>query len=129
MGLSQQEQQVVAEIAARRDEIVALTSALIGFDTTARNPTDPPRQEAELQAFLAARLAAAGAEVEVFEPPADEVAGKPLIPDGLGFEGRPQLIARFGGAGGGRSLLFNGHIDAVSYEPRERWTRDRKSVV
>ncbi len=124
MGLTVLEQQVVDAIAARRDEIVALASALVGFDTTARNPSDPPRQEAQLQAFLGARLAAAGADVEVFEPPADQVAGKPLVPAGLGFEGRPQLIARFWGAGGGRSLLFNGHIDAVSYEPRDRWTSD-----
>ncbi len=48
--------------------------------------------------------------------------GKPLVPPGLGFEGRPQLVARFVGAGGGKSLLFNGHIDAVSVEPIDRWT-------
>jgi acetylornithine deacetylase len=52
------------------------------------------------------------------------MAGKPLVPPGLGFEGRPQLVARFKGAGGGRSLLLNGHIDAVSVEPREQWTSD-----
>ena len=40
----------------------------------------------------------------------------------MGFEGRPQLVARFPGGGGGRSLLLNGHIDAVSAEPLDRWT-------
>ena len=44
------------------------------------------------------------------------------MPPGLEFEGRPQLIARLRGTGGGRSLLFNGHIDVVSAEPRDQWT-------
>ncbi|MGH2871960.1 MAG: M20/M25/M40 family metallo-hydrolase, partial [Solirubrobacteraceae bacterium] len=48
--------------------------------------------------------------------------GAPLVPEGLDFAGRPQLIATLPGAGGGRSLLLNGHIDVVSGEPRERWT-------
>ncbi|MSO94613.1 MAG: M20/M25/M40 family metallo-hydrolase [Thermoleophilia bacterium] len=124
MGLSELEQRVVDAIAARSDELVAFAAALVGFDTTARELEDPPREEAALQAYLAARLAAAGASVEVFEPSRAEVEGKPLVPPGLGFTGRPQLVARFVGAGGGKSLLFNGHIDAVSYEPRGQWTSD-----
>ena len=44
-------------------------------------------------------------------------SGNRVVPDGLDFAGRPQLAARLRGAGGGRSLLLNGHIDAVSAEP------------
>jgi acetylornithine deacetylase len=122
--LSELEQRVCDEIDARQEELVQLTSDLVGFDTTARVPDDPPREEAPLQVYLAGRLGAAGATTELFEPERAEFEGKPLYPPGLGFEGRPQLVARFAGAGGGRSLLFNGHIDAVSVEPRERWTSD-----
>ena len=124
MGLSDREQKIVAEIERRRDDLVALASDLVGFDTTARTPQDPPRDEAKLQAYLADRLRVVGAEVEVWEPDAEAMAGKPLVPPGLGFEGRPQLAARFPGAGGGKSLLLNGHIDAVSAEPLDRWTSD-----
>ena len=52
------------------------------------------------------------------------LAGHPMVPDGFSFDGRPQLAARFAGAGGGRSLLLNGHIDVVPSEPRDRWTSD-----
>jgi acetylornithine deacetylase len=122
--LSQLEQRVCDEIDARRDELVQLASDLIAFDTTARESEDPAREEAPLQVYLAGRLGAAGATTELFEPARAEFEGKPLYVPGLGFEGRPQLVARFPAAGEGRSLLFNGHVDAVSVEPRQRWTSD-----
>ena len=124
MALSDEERRVCAEIEQRRDELVALASELIGFDTTARNVGDPPRQEAALQEHLAARLRAAGAEIDLWEPDAANLQGKPLVPPGLDFAGRPQLLARRRGSGGGRSLVLNGHIDVVSAEPRDRWTSD-----
>jgi acetylornithine deacetylase len=124
MALSELEERVTAAIAERVDELVELTSALVAFDTTARTPEDPPRQERELQDYLGDRLGRAGASVELFEPERAQFEGKPLYPPGMGFEGRPQLVARFAGSGSGRSLLFNGHIDAVSAEPIDRWTSD-----
>ena len=51
-------------------------------------------------------LAAAGAEVEIWEPRPNEVSGTRQIPGPLSFEGRPQMAARFAGSGGGRSLLL-----------------------
>jgi acetylornithine deacetylase len=124
MGLTGEERRVCEAIAARGDELVELAGTLIGFDTTARDPGDPPRQEADLQQYLASRLAAAGAEIDLFEPDAAALQGKPLVPPGLDFAGRPQLIATRRGAGSGRSLVLNGHIDAVSVEPRDAWTSD-----
>jgi acetylornithine deacetylase len=122
----------VAEAArARRDDLVALTAALVACDTTARDAGAPPRDEARLQALLAARLAALGAEIDLWEPePTGE--GGPFVPPGLDFVGRPQLVARLAGDPGGRpgrGLLLTGHIDAVDVEPREQWTSDPFAVV
>ena len=123
MGLTGLEQRVVGEIARRSGELVDLASDLIRFDTEAREPDDPPREEAALQGYLAARLAAHGAEIDLWEPTRADVEGSRLVPaGGLDFMGRPQLAARFPGAGGGRALLLNGHIDVVSAAPREAWT-------
>ncbi len=124
MPLTDAEKRVCEAIETGRDELVGLASALIAFDTTAREVGDPSRDEAALQEYLAGRLGASGASVEMWEPDAAAMAGKPLVPPGLSFEGRPQLIARLTGRGGGRSLVFNGHIDVVSAEPRWEWTSD-----
>ena len=90
------EQRIAGAIAERRDELVELASALIRFDTTARDPGDPARDEAALQAYLAERLAAAGASVDVWEPRPEDVRGR-QVPFELDFAGRPQLLARFPG--------------------------------
>jgi acetylornithine deacetylase len=117
---------VLAAVDQRADELVTLAGELIRFDTTTRgDPAEPARKEAALQEHLGQLLAAAGAEVELWEPEPGELdRWQRQVPAGLGFAGRPQLVARFAGADDGPSLLFNGHIDVVSAEPRERWSSD-----
>jgi acetylornithine deacetylase len=124
MPLTDLERSVCEAIEAQRDELVSLATTLIAFDTTARNVGDPPRDESAMQEYLGEVLRESGARVDVWEPDAEAMAGKPLVPPGLDFVGRPQLIATRAGAGGGRSLYFGGHIDVVSVAPRESWTSD-----
>jgi acetylornithine deacetylase len=127
--LSERERAVCDEIARREDDLVALLRELIRFDTTTHQPGEPPREERALQQHLAARLERAGAETRVWEPDATPLAGHPMIAEGFSFAGRPQMVARFAGSGGGRTLLLNGHIDIVSVEPRARWTHDPFGAV
>ena len=121
--LTVREREVVDEVARRRDELVALLCDLIAFDTRAPEPDFAPRDEAALQDYVAARMRSAGLAVRVWEPEAADLPpNRYAIPDGHHFRGRPQLLATAAGAGGGRTLLFNGHVDVVSAEPVERWT-------
>jgi len=124
MSLTPLERQVVSTIAGRERELVELVCSLIAFDTVTHSPGALAREEAALQRFLAERLAAHGAEVSVAEPDVALVAGHPMIPAGFSFAGRPQLVARFPGAGEGRRLLLNGHLDVVDVEPRAAWSSD-----
>jgi acetylornithine deacetylase len=118
-----QERAVTLAVAERRDDLVALASALIRFDTTAGDPAEPGRDEAALQALIEARLRAAGAETDLWEPDPGELDGsRRQLPRGITFAGRPQLLARFRGVAEGPSLMLNGHVDVVSAEPRSRWT-------
>jgi acetylornithine deacetylase len=125
-GLTRTQPTIADAVAARRDDIVALASELIAFDTTAG---DDPRQLAPLQEHLAERLVRAGAEVDLWTPDDAVVAGSRQVPPGFSFRGRPQLAARFAGRGDGPSLLFNGHVDVVSAEPRAEWTGDPFAAV
>jgi len=122
-ALNALQERVVAAVHEGRDELVALARELVALDTTAREAGDPPRDEERLQRLLEARLRAIGAETDLWEPESTG-SGNRHVPDGLTFEGRPQLAARLAGRGGGRSLLLNGHIDAVSAEPTELWSSD-----
>lgn len=87
----------------RRSVLVALVRDLVAFPTL----SPPGRNTAEAQAFLAARLRELGCEVEMFDV----------------HPGDPNLVGRLAGTGGGRSLLFNGHIDVaeVGNEAGWRW--------
>src|ERR1700722_12111137 len=79
----------------RRDAVVELTGRLVGFDTTARGPEDPPREEAALQDCLATRLRAAGAGGGLLAAGRGVPGSERQVPADLPFDGRPQLIARF----------------------------------
>jgi acetylornithine deacetylase len=119
--LTSLEEKVATAVRGARQEIVDLASTLIGFDTTARNPGDEPRDEAALQGHLADRLRSRGAAIDLWEPPPTPPDSR-FLPPSLDFTGRPQMAATFPGTGGGRSLMLNGHIDAVAPDPVERWT-------
>src|SRR3954453_8027100 len=124
-GLEVEERCLIDAVAERRDAVVALLCELIGYDTTSRSdPAAPAREEAAFQTALAERLRAHGAEIDLWEPAAEEVAGHPLFVEGIGFAGRPQLAARLRGSGGGRSLLLNGHIDVVPAAREDGWEHD-----
>ncbi len=85
--------------------------------------------EEPAQAFVEARLRDLGFEVRSVEPDASELAkradsGIPLLP----YDGRRCLVGTLEG-GSGASLLFNGHVDVVSEEPADRWTKPPYGAV
>jgi acetylornithine deacetylase len=117
---------VDAYVAQRTDELVELVRSLVGFETVSvdLSPESEHRenQEAELQEFVADRLRGLGADVDLFEPDAAALRDHPMMPPWHHWKGRPITVATLPGAGGGRSLIINGHIDVVSPGDLERWT-------
>jgi len=66
-----------------------------------------------------------GLKIDIWEPDLKELEKYPLHPDRVdpwSYEGRPNVVGVLNGAGGGRSLILNGHIDVVSPEPISAWT-------
>jgi acetylornithine deacetylase len=86
-------------MAIQRAELEDLLARLIEIDS--RNPWLIPGAPGEgpIAAFLAERLRRTGASVSV-----EEVA-----------PGRPNVVARWRGTGGGRSLCLNAHVDTVGH--------------
>ena len=78
--------------------------------------------EGPIQAFMSEYLTELGLEVDRFVPPLEELRRHPaFVEPAQDYEGRPDVVATWKGAGGGRSLLFNGHIDVIPEGAAESW--------
>ena len=119
--------EIDVELRARCHDLHDLLATLVAFETTGRMGREPAHDEEALQRLLAGRLEAIGADVDLWEP--EVPRGQRCAPEGMDFSGRPQLVGRIAGTGGGRSLLLAGHVDCVSVEPRDLWTSDPFSMT
>lgn len=112
-------QRVYAEVDRKAGEIVAFLQALV-------REASLPGQESGAQSLMAERLGAMGLIVDAWDHAAD-VTGHPAaaeLPPISHLSGRTNLVGRLPGAGGGPSLLLNGHVDVVPAEPLAAWTTD-----
>ena len=101
---------LLQRIEAKRDEVVALTQALVRIPTV-----NPPGDAYEACArFLGERLQKKGFAVEYMR-----AEGAPGDRDS---HPRVNVVARFEGSGGGECVHFNSHIDVVEAGPG--WTTD-----
>ncbi|MBK9169891.1 MAG: M20/M25/M40 family metallo-hydrolase [Bryobacterales bacterium] len=92
-----------------------------------RRPSEnraPAGAESACQEYAAGVLSGAGWEPVLYSP--RDVPGlteHPLYWPGRDYQGRPNLMARRTGRGGGRSLVLSGHADTVP-AGSQPWTRD-----
>lgn len=101
------EQKALSLIDARKDELIALVSDLIKYRSVSGNETG-------IQGFLEMRLKNLGFETDLWEPDLAVLEGHPLFSKvSYDYNCRPNLVAIYRGTGGGRSLLFNGHVDVI----------------
>ncbi len=106
-----------AELDQRQDELLATVSDLVQWPSLLG-------EEGPAQHYVADHLRASGLETTLWELDPD-IRSLPNAGDsGVPFAGRPNVAGTLPGSGGGRSLILNGHIDVVSPEPLEAWTRD-----
>jgi acetylornithine deacetylase len=105
------------EIENREDELVDLVAELVRHQSVLG-------EEAGIQQFIASHMQLSGLETESWDID-ESLKELPEAGDsGVPFEGRPNVAGIHRGTGGGRSLIINGHIDVVSPEPVENWTKD-----
>lgn len=95
---------VQREIESKREEIIGLLKRLIRFKT----PCPPGGNTLPAQRWLGEQLEKIGFSTEMFDV----------------FPGEPDLVGVLKGAGGGRSITLNGHIDVAEVGPDEGWRHD-----
>lgn len=112
--------------AARVDEAVdALAPELIEFaQSIVRIPSVSGNEQAAQRA-MAAKYDALGLETDVISSVREEIESHPAFcDDDIPFVDRLNVIGRWRGRGGGRSLIINGHMDVVPPGDLAKWTRD-----
>ena len=110
-------QEIIEQVEVSRDETIDFLRKLLAFPSVTGN-------EGQIQAFIADELRKMGQQVDVWEPDLEELKKHPgYVPVTAGYRDRPNVVGVYKGSGGGRSLLFNGHVDVIPVEPLSAWDR------
>jgi len=117
------EDTIIKEIDKRKDEIIAFLSSLISFKSVTGN-------EGPIQGFVSKYLKDMNLEVDKWEPDHEALKRHPAyVPVEQGYKDRPNVVGKLPGSGGGRSLLFNGHVDVIPAKEEDWETDPWKAVV
>ncbi|MEU8001352.1 ArgE/DapE family deacylase [Catellatospora sp. NPDC049111] len=101
-------------------ELTELLADLVRIPSVGGSP-----HEAGIQEVLADWMRAEGLDVDLWELPLPELTAQPTFPGMEVTRNKAYgLVGRLPGTGGGRSLMFNGHIDVVPPGDLSAWTDD-----
>src|ERR1700730_17080114 len=114
-------ERVLDEIETTQHDLIAWLGTLVATPSITGD-------EGAAQALVAQTLAGLGAEGDIWELDAEAMADHPgFRPAPTGYGGRPNVVGRLRGTGGGRSLILNAHVDVVPIEDPARWSDDPRS--
>src|SRR4029077_8176865 len=109
-------QKLLEKIDQSRDKAVAFLRDMVVIPSVTGD-------EAQIQTFLSKYMTKIGLDVDMWETDWEELKKHPgYRPVDRGYEGRPNIVATWKGAGGGRSLLLNGHTDVIPVGKGEGWS-------
>lgn len=107
--------QIVSAIEAGRENAITLLRDMIAIPSVTGD-------EGRVQDFLKGVLTEMGLDVDMWETDWDALKKHPAYrPVDRGYAGRPNIVAKLRGAGGGKSLLLNGHTDVIPVGAAEGW--------
>lgn len=109
------QEEIISAVDERQDSIISFLQSLIQFDSETG-------KEAGIQKFISDTLNKMGLEVDEFDSDLAVLQDHPgFVKPDIPFDGRPNVVGILKGKGGGRSLLFNGHVDTVPTAPDDQW--------
>lgn len=107
-------------IEKNKEKCLGFLKELISQDTTNKEH-GVFGNEMNAQRVMIDKLNSLGMEVDAFEPDNAELEKFPEVNHGHNYENRPNVVATLKGAGGGRSLIMNGHIDTMPFTNLDEW--------
>jgi len=102
---------VLSLIDEHEEEIISFLKSLIGIPSITE-------KEEEIQNFISQKLKRMNLKVDMWEPDWEKLKSHPgYVPVKIGYQRRPDVVGIYKGSGGGKSLLFNGHVDVIPASP------------
>lgn len=99
-----------------RDEMLGLLQTLV------RVPSLPGREKG-VQDIVAMEMKGMGLSLDIWDPVDPALQSHPAyVPSEIPYNGRPNVVGTWKGAGGGKKLIFNGHVDVVPTGEEAKWT-------
>lgn len=107
---------ILDKIDASRKEAVEFLQKMVSIPSVTGD-------EAAIQNFVADYMKMIGLDVDIWETNWENLKNHPgYRPVSRGYEGRPNIVGKLKGSGGGRSLLLNGHTDVIPVGNGEGWS-------
>lgn len=95
---------------------------LVGFLQDILRIPSVTGNEGKIQDFMEKQLKEMSFAVDKFEPSLSELKTHPAFVEvNMDYKNRPNVVGTLKGTGGGKSLLFNGHVDVIPEGPAENW--------
>jgi acetylornithine deacetylase len=111
------EARIIRAVESSRDRITELLRSFVRVRSVTGD-------EGAMGAAVAAAFRERGLQVETWAATAEEMRGHlEHVGEQAGYEGRTNVVGIRKGAGGGRSLLLNAHIDTVPEGDHALWTQ------
>ncbi|MCC6792260.1 MAG: ArgE/DapE family deacylase [Thermomicrobiales bacterium] len=109
-------ERIVTAVDRRVPEMIAFLQEIVRVPSVTGD-------EGAVQSVIADRMVDLGLDVDRWEPTVAELAPYAFhVGEFATLSGRPNVVGTARGAGGGRSLILNAHIDVVDAGAPERWT-------
>lgn len=115
-------QMVQDRITADEKEYIEFLKTVVSADTRILEHGKYGNEE-NGQKIIEAFLKKYGASTDRVQPSYEEMNFCPEVNRDHHYEGRYNVVGTFEGEGGGKSLLFNGHIDTVDFGDLRLWTK------
>ncbi len=107
-----------ARVAARREDIIGLVLELVGIPSVTGD-------EEAVQEAVERHYRKRGLDVDRWETTHDDIADYIVhVGEQVRYAGRPHVVGTRKGAGGGRSLMLQGHTDTVDNGDPDLWTKN-----